>query len=122
MGPSYTNEEKTVRLFLPKADFIESMTVKLEKNNCTINTEPLLQPKQTPKKVEELEQLFCKENNCTVYDCKIAKLWMKDEFKKVSIEMEMRGSNIPPSAILMFSLAEIVGDDRNYFNNSKYTY
>ena len=37
-GPSYTIEEKVVRLFLPKADFIESMSVNLEKNNCLINS------------------------------------------------------------------------------------
>ena len=116
-GPSYTNEDKLIQVFLPKADFIANTTVKVDENNCTLDEDNVdalqfLLKEKIPKSDEGLENMFCAGKNCTVYNCKVAKPWLKGDinFKKVSIQMKMYGADIPATSYLVYSFVNIVGE------------
>ena len=105
LGPSFTNKESMVTVFVPKFDFLESK-VQLENSNCTLlkslqvptgrgDISPL---NFGPPQLEpEIKNYYCEsEETCQVYECTIAKHWKKDETKVINVHMDI-GIFSPPS-------------------------
>ena len=104
LGPSFTNKETKVTVFVPKFDFLESK-VQLENSNCT-----LLKSLQVPtgrgdispsnfgppQLEPEIKNYYCEsKETCQVYECTIAKHWEKDETKVINVELNI-GILFPP--------------------------
>ena len=93
LGPSFTNKESMVTVFVPKFDFLESK-VQLENSNCT-----LLRSFEVPtgfQLEQEIKNYYCEsKETCQVYECTIAKHWEKDETKVINVELNI-GILFPP--------------------------
>ena len=101
-GPSFTNNESKVKVFVPKYPFLESK-VQIAESSCVLKSNF-----QVPTEFnleQEIKNYFCEsKETCQAYECTIAKHWGKDETKTINIEFNIgpfdSESQVPNSFIL----------------------
>ena len=91
LGPSFTNKETMVTVFVPKFDFLESK-VQLENSDCTLAKFQYRGDQVTLgfRLESEIKNYYCEsKETCKVFECTIAKHWKKDETKVINVELNI---------------------------------
>ena len=101
-GPSFTNKESKITVFVPKYPFLESK-VQIETSVCTNDTS--FQVPTGFNLEQEIKNYLCEsKETCQAYECTIAKHWQKDETKTINVEFNIgpfdSESLVPNSFIL----------------------
>ena len=109
-GPSYTNIEKIVEIYLPKFATLQTEITSKDGSSACVLTSHFTLPNGNPEPKDEMEQFFCNSmQNCTVYKCEIAKGWKVNEKKEIVAKFHMQGSEVPEQ-FQISSMAEMVGE------------
>ena len=101
-GPSFTNNESKVKVFVPKYPFLESK-VQIAESGCVLKSN--FQAPTEFNLEQEIKNYFCEsKETCQAYECTIAKHWQKDETKTINVEFNIgpfdSESQVPNSFIL----------------------
>ena len=107
-GPSFTNNESKVKVFVPKYPFLESK-VQIAESGCVLKSNF-----QVPTEFnleQEIKNYFCEsKETCQAYECTIAKHWGKDETKTINIEFNIGpfdSESLVPNSFILHTQAKI---------------
>ena len=106
-GPSYTNQDKILKLYFPNSD-LTSLVKTPKINNITCRKEIIDEPVHMNISIPSDENPFgCATGQCIVLSCTIPRYWKKDQEKEIDLEVKSNPSVAQNQTFTVYSIASI---------------